>query len=69
MNIQNFQQKWYVIDSELNGNYSHQNRKKFITKAIESSLCDYSDTYVLVTGNIVVTKTMAAAGGNPIQRK
>ena len=25
---------------------------QFLTKSIESSLCDYSDAYVLVTGNI-----------------
>ena len=30
--------KWYVLDSEL----------------IESSLCDYSDAYILATGNIIV---------------
>ena len=61
--------KWYVIDSESNGNYSHQDPIKFITKSIESSLCDYSGAYVLVTRNIVVTRTIAAAGGNPVQRK
>ena len=49
---------WYIIDSESNSNYSHHNPIKFLTKSIESSLCDYSDAYVLVTGNINVT------GGN-----
>ena len=29
-----------------------------MTRSIESSLCDYSDSYILVTGNIAVT------GGN-----
>ena len=47
--------KWYVIDSESKGNYSHPDPIKFLTKSIESSLCDYSDAYVLVTGNITVT--------------
>ena len=47
--------KWYIIDSESNGNYSHHNPIKFLTKSIESSLCDYSDAYILVTGNINVT--------------
>ena len=47
--------KWYVIDSESKGNYSHHNPIKFLTKSIESSLCDYSDAYILVTGNINVT--------------
>ena len=27
----------------------------FLTKSIESSLCDYSDAYILITGNINVT--------------
>ena len=51
--------KWNIIDSESKGNYSHENPIKFLTKSIESSLCDYSDAYILVTGNITV------AGGNP----
>ena len=40
--------KWYVIDSESKGNYSHDDLIKFLTKSIESSLCD-SDAYILVT--------------------
>ena len=47
--------KWYVIDSESKGNYSHENPIKFLTSSLESSLCDYSDAYILVTGNITVT--------------
>ena len=54
MSTQNLQQKWYVIDSELNGNYSQGNPIKFLTNSLESSLCDYSDAYILVTGNITV---------------
>ena len=46
------------IDSEANGNYSTDEEIKFLTRSIESSLCDYSDAYILVTGNITV------AGGN-----
>ena len=46
--------KWYVIDSESKGVYSHENEIKFLTNSLESSLCDYSDPYVLVTGNIAV---------------
>ena len=47
--------KWYVIDSESNGNYSKDEEIKFLTRSIESSLCDYSDAYILVTGNIITT--------------
>ena len=42
---------WYIIDNESKG-YSHHNPIRFLTKSIESSLCDCSDTYILVTGNI-----------------
>ena len=50
--------KWYVIDSESKGVYSHEDEIKFLTSSLESSLCDYSDAYILVTGNITVN------GGN-----
>ena len=52
--------KWNIIDSESKGNYSHENPIKFLTKSIESSLCDYSDAYILVTGNITATPNNAA---------
>ena len=42
--------KWYIIDNESKGNYSHHNPIKFLTSSLESSLCDYSDAYILVTG-------------------
>ena len=47
--------KWYIINSKSNGNCSYHNPIKVLTKSIESSLCDYSDAYILVTGNINVT--------------
>ena len=47
--------KWYIIDSESNGNYSQNDEIKFLTRSIESSLCDYSDAYILVTGNIAAS--------------
>ena len=43
------------------GGYSHHEPIKFIKESIESSLCDYSDAYILVTENIAVTRTIAAA--------
>ena len=50
--------KWYVIDSESKCNYSDENKIKFLTSSLESNHCDYSDAYILVSGNINVT------GGN-----
>ena len=34
------------------GDYLEDDPIKFLTKSIESSLCDYSDAYILATGNI-----------------
>ena len=48
-------EKWYVIDSESKGNYSDKNEIKLLRSLLESNLCNYSDAYVLVTGNITVT--------------
>ena len=45
----------------------HHSTIKFRTKSIEPSLCDYSDAYILVTGNITLTRTIAA--GDNLQRK
>ena len=50
--------KWYVIDSESKSNCSPNNKINFLTSSLESSLCGFSDAYILVTGNITVT------GGN-----
>ena len=50
--------KQHTIDSETKSKYSHHDPIKFLTKSIESSRCDYSDAYMLVTGDITVT------GGN-----
>ena len=50
MKIQN-----YIIDSESNGNFPEDEEIKFLTRSIELNLCDYSDAYILVTGNINVT--------------
>ena len=60
--------KQYVVDSESSGSYLHHASIKSSSKSIESNLCDYSEAYTLVTGNIKVTRTIAAAVDNPIQR-
>ena len=60
MKTQNLQQKNVVTDSESKGKYSHHDPIKILTKSIESSLCDYSDVHILVTGNIFVKRRNAA---------
>ena len=50
--------KWYIINDQNNGQYSRGNENdstiKFETKVIKPNLCDYSDAYILVTGDIKV---------------
>ena len=47
--------KWYVADSQTTkGKYKQGDVIKFETETIKSSLCDYSDAFILVTGNITV---------------
>ena len=48
--------KWYVLDSESNGNYSKDEEIKFLIRSIEPSLCNYSEAYILVTGIIRITR-------------
>ena len=54
MKSQNFAtKKWYVIDSQTaKGKYKQGNVIRFETETVKSILCDYSDAFILVTGNI-----------------
>ena len=47
---------WYVIDSKTEkGKYRHGDTIKFETETTTSSVCNYSDAFILVTRNITVT--------------
>ena len=50
--------KWYIINDQNNGQYGRGNENystsKIDTKVIKPHLCDYSDAYILVTGDIKV---------------
>ena len=48
-------EKWHVIDSQTaKDKYNQNSFFKFETECIKSSLCDYSDAFILVTGDITV---------------
>ena len=54
-NINLLQKKWYVIDSPTaKDKYNQKNSINFETESIKSSLCDYSDVFILVAGDITV---------------
>ena len=50
--------KCYIVNDHNNGNYSRGDTMrsivKFDTETVRPFLCDYSDAYILVTGNIKV---------------
>ena len=55
--------KWYIINNQINGQYGRGNENnstiKFDTKVIKPNLYDYSDAYILVTGDIKVADVAA----------
>ena len=51
---------WVEIDDDVRGAYSPNKQIRFKTSMLRSSLCDYSDAYILVKGNISVNNTAAA---------
>ena len=53
------------INDELRGAYNVSSQIKFKTTMLKSSLCDYSDTYILVKGTITIT----AAGNDAAARQ
>ena len=51
---------WVQINNESKGRYDNSNIR-FKTTRIRSSLCDYSDAYILVKGTITVLNTAVAS--------
>ena len=50
---------WVEINDDIRGAYSPNKQIRFKTSMLRSSLCDYSDAYILVKGNISVNNTAA----------
>ena len=56
---------WVEISDESRGAYNVNSQIKFKTTMLKSSLCDYSDAYILVKGTI----TIAVAGDDAAARQ
>ena len=56
---------WVEINDESRGVYNVNSQIKFRTTMLKSSLCDYSDAYILVKGKI----TIAGAGNDAAARQ
>ena len=52
------------INDESRGTYNEDNQVRFKTSMLMSSLCGYSDGYILVKGTITVAEETAAAPNN-----
>ena len=57
---------WVEINDNARGEYSTNEQIRFKTSMLRSSLCDNSDAYILVQGNITVNNTadVGAAANN-----
>ena len=61
---------WVEINDNIRRVYSPNNQIRFKTAMLRSSLCDYSDAYILVKGNITVNNTAAdGAAANNTNKK
>ena len=56
---------WVEINDDSRGAYNSNSQIKFKTSVLRTSLCDYSDTYILVSGNI----TIIGAGNDDATRR
>ena len=46
---------WVEINDDFRGTYNNNSQIKFKTSMLRSSLCDYSNAYILVSGTITIT--------------
>ena len=61
---------WVEINDDIRGAYSPNKQIRFKTAMLRSSLCNYSDAYILVKGNITVNNTAAdGAAANNTNKK
>ena len=61
---------WVEINDESRGTCSVNSQMKFKYTMLKSSLCDYSDAYILIKGTITVNNTAAAdADANNTNKK
>ena len=61
---------WVEINDDIGGAYSPNTQIRFKTEMLRSSLCNYSDAYIPVKGNISINNTaVVGAAANNINKK
>ena len=67
--LSKFVTREYVRINSLLNTYNENKSIRFKTPMLRSSLCDYSDAYILVKGTITITAPGANNGANNIRDK
>ena len=63
-------ENWVEINDESRGTYNTNSQIRFETSMLRTSLCDYSDAYILIKGTITVANIAAAdADANNTNKK
>ena len=57
------------INDDIRGAYSPKKQIRFKTVMLRSSICDYSDVYILAKGNITINNNADAGAANNIDEK
>ena len=61
---------WVEINDDIRGAYSPNKQIRFKTAMLTCSLCDYSDAYIVVKGNITINNNAGTgAAANNIDKK
>ena len=61
---------WVETNDDIRGEHSSDKQIRFKTSILRSRLCDYSDAYIFVKGNITVNNTAVdVAAANKLIKK
>ena len=58
---------WTEINDDARGTYSTNSQIRFKTSILRSSLCNYSDAYILVSGTVTFAELPADRGNNNVE--
>ena len=59
---------WVEVNDDVRGLYNTNSQIKFKTSMLKSTLCDYSDAYILVSGTITVVGAGADDAARALDR-
>ena len=61
--------EWVEINDDKRGTYKINSQIKFKASVLKSSLCDYSDAYILLSGTITITVEGADHAGKRLDKR